>query len=39
MSVVFIASGYGWTGGERSVYSDWVMVDGLGSVVVIETGY
>ena len=25
--------------GESSVYCDWIKVDGLGSVVVMENGY
>ena len=38
-SVEIIASGYWWTGWGRKGYSDWLLVDGLGSVVVIATGY
>jgi len=38
-SVVFIATGYWWTGWERIANSDWLLVDRLGSVVVLATVY
>ena len=38
-SVVFIATGYGWTVWERSGNNNWIRVAGLGTVVGIATGY
>jgi len=38
-SVVFIATGYRWTSGERIAYSDWLQVNGLWRVVFIATAY
>ena len=36
---MFITTGYCWTAGERSVYSDWLMMDELRSVEIIANGY
>ena len=34
-SVVFVATGYRWTAVERSVFSDWLLVDELWNLVII----